>query len=86
MKYVLVITNTDTPDINVFLIDDYDKACKYLESIWEDAYNYELATGSIINKDETYHEEAYAQIKFGEVGEDWNTVKRFQIVELDELR
>lgn len=65
MHAVVVFYSFD-PETCVYLFDDYKKACDYLEAMWQHCYNCELADESNIDEDGTYHEENYAQIKWGD--------------------
>ena len=63
MKYAVVVVTSFDLDVSVCLFDYYVKATEYLQDLWEDDYNTELAESVIgINEAHTYHEEDYAKI------------------------
>lgn len=82
-EYAVVETHTLYPETKVYLFTDYKKACEYLESMWQHFYNMSLATNpeEEIDEDNTYHEEDYAQIKWGY--ED-NNIRRWKVEEISE--
>ena len=81
-KYAVVVYYTFDPETYVYLFDDYKKACDYLEVMWQHCYNEELAIDeNNINEDGTYHEEDYAQIKWGD--ED-NCMRIWQVTSISE--
>lgn len=65
-QYAVVVYYSFANESCVYLFDTYEKACSYLEAMWQYCYNAELAENpERIDEDGTYHEEAYAQIKWG---------------------
>lgn len=80
MYAVVVYYKFDTHTC-VYLFDDYKKASEYLEAMWEFCYNAELADGSDVNEEETYHMESYAQIQWGYDG---NMCRTWEIIPVSE--
>ena len=66
-KYAVVVCYSFDPETVVYLFDDYQKACEYLQKMWEYCYNTELEEDKDnIDEEGTYHEEDYAQIKWAD--------------------
>lgn len=65
MKYAVIVYYTFDPESNVYLFDSYETACDYLEAMWQHCYNLGLEDNDF-DEDGSYHEEGYAQIKWGD--------------------
>lgn len=81
MRYAVVVYYTFDPESNVYLFDDYKKACDYLEVMWQHCYNLALKDEYNIDEEGTYHEEDYAQLKWGNSD---NCYRIWQVVEVSE--
>lgn len=77
MIYAVVCDYTFDYDCRVKLFADYEKAKEYLQKDWENTFNLEL-NESVLDMDECYHEDDYAQIKWGF---DDNQIQSWKIVE-----
>lgn len=81
MKYAVIVYYTFEPESLVYLFDDYKKACDYLEAMWQYCYNDALANADNIDEDGTYHEDDYAQIKWGD---EENIMRIWQVTNVSE--
>lgn len=63
-KYAVLKTYNFDPSTECALFDNYEAACDYLQWLWEDDYNTELAEGlpDMIDEENTWHEEDNAII------------------------
>lgn len=57
---------TFDPDSPLVLFDDYDKAKAYLHWLWENAYNTEMAEGSMLIEQKCWHEDELAKITWSD--------------------
>lgn len=81
-EYAVVVYYTFDSETCVYLFDTYEKACNYLQKMWEYCFNSEIANNeSEIDFDMTYHEEDYAQIKWN--GND-NPMRIWQVTGVSE--
>lgn len=65
ISYAVVAYHTFDTETCVYSFDCYEKACAYMEAMWQHCYNEELAERpDNIDEENTYHEENYAQIKW----------------------
>lgn len=82
MKYAVVVYYTFDSDMKVYRFDDENEACDYMEKLWRDSLNTEIAEDETnIDFEGTYHEEYYAQIKWYH---DENDVQIFQVVDISD--
>lgn len=61
-KYCVIKVHSFDRDIDTVLFINYEEAVDYLEKSWQDYYNTELAEGSDLVEDMTFHEEDYARV------------------------
>ena len=64
MKYLVIMVHNfenDTPAYE-FQEWEYEKAKEYLQKMWEDYYNTEIAEGSWLDESRCYHEDEYAVV------------------------
>lgn len=61
---VVFIDNSERESkLHVYLFDTYEKACDFLEKMWQDRFNDMIADFTQIDEEESYHEDQYAQLK-----------------------
>ena len=77
--FAVIETYNFDPTASVCLFQEEEEAVAYLQWLWEDCYNEELANGNELDESECWHEDDYAQIKWlGAAGE----TAFFQIVDV----
>ena len=79
--YEVIVFYSFDPETCVYLFNSYKEACDYLEKMWKYCYNCEIEFGNDINRNESYHEEDYAQIKWNSND---NDVRIWKILSVNE--
>ena len=64
--YVVIMIHTFDSDTPAYYFKEYDRAVKYLQKLWEDYYNEEIANGSWLIESECYHEDEYALVTWAD--------------------
>ena len=64
--YAVVVVHSFEEDTPLYLFTDYEKAKRYLENLWEDYYNEEIANGSDLDEALCYHEDEYAKVTWSD--------------------
>lgn len=64
--YVVVKTHNFDPETEAVEFTDYRKATAYLQWLWEDYYNDEIAEDTDLDEDECYHESDYAKVQWND--------------------
>ncbi len=69
--YVVTKTHNFDPETEAFVFDREKEAIEYLQHIWEEYYNEEIANGSALVESECYHEDDYAKIEWVDGCQTW---------------
>ena len=69
--FVVTKTHNFDPEVEATVFESLDKAVVYLQWLWEDYYNEEIANESDLVESECYHEEDYAKIEWTDGCQTW---------------
>lgn len=69
--FVVTKTHNFDPETEATVFESRGKAVAYLQWLWEDYYNEEIANESDLVESECYHEEDYAKIEWSDGCQTW---------------
>lgn len=79
-KYAVIVYYTFDPESEVYLFDTYEKACEYLKAMYDYCFKFAMEDEDF-KEDESYCNDGYAQIKWGD--ED-NSMRIWQVTAVSE--
>lgn len=63
-KYAVIVYYTSEPESEVYIFDNYEKACEYLREMWKHCLDFATEDDDF-NKEDSFCDECFAQIKWG---------------------
>ena len=75
--FVVTKTHSFDPETEASTFTSWDEAVSYLQRMWEDYFNEEIANDSDLDESECYHEDDFAQIGWSDGCRTW-----FHLIEI----